>query len=338
MAENVRRIAVVGGRTPLGRRVVAALRASEAVADVRGIESTPSHDPSGAPDVDVVPYLPDHRPFAAYLVENAIDTVIHCSLVADRAGRGPRRRSADVIATMCLGNAIASEGVAVRSWVVASSSDVYPVDSHSPRLRREEVDLFHEPDSHDASIAEAEDYARDVAVRLPHVNVALLRLQQIAGGGANGALASVLARRVVPSPVGFDPLVQLLHVDDAASALTFAAVEELPGLYNVASAGAIHWSDAVRATGRATLPVVPVGASLLEPLLERVGVPFLPSDTVDLARFGQALDTAKIERVGWHAQYDQDGCIAALNEPEGQPATGAPPRRAQSPPAARRRA
>jgi UDP-glucose 4-epimerase len=308
LAEPGRRIAVIGGRTPLGREVIAMLRTGTGASLVRGVEARPARDGRDEPDIDIVPYAPDHRPLVEYLGKERIDGVVHCALVADRSGCGPRLRSADVIATMCLGSAIAHEDVRVRSWVLASSSDVYPIDSHAPRVQREDHEPAHEPDTQAASIAEAEDYARDVAVRLPHVNVAILRLQQLCGGEANGPLAAQLARRFVPVPIGFDPLVQLLHLEDAARAVVHAVELELAGLYNVASAGALHWSEAARATGRTGVPVLPFSL----PLLELPGLPFLPGEIVDILWYGHVLDTAKIEHTGWHPRYDQDGCIADL--------------------------
>jgi UDP-glucose 4-epimerase len=145
------------------------------------------------------------------------------------------------------------------------------------------------------------------------VNVAILRLQQIADREVRGPLAALLARRFVPSPIGFAPVIQLLHLDDAASALAFAALAELAGLYNVASAGVIHWDDAVRATGNSSVPVLPLGSWLLEPLLERIGVPHLPRELVELLRFGHAVDTKKLESTGWKPGHDQWAVLRELS-------------------------
>jgi UDP-glucose 4-epimerase len=262
--------------------------------------------------LDLVPLLPDHRPFAEYLAKERIDTVIQCGLVPDRGGLAAAASEADVIATMCVGAAVGHEGVRVRSWVLASSSAVYPIDSHAARFQRERREISHEEGTLGASIAEAEDYAVDTAVRLPHVNVAILRLQELASERVRGPLASLLARRVAPTPIGFDPFVQWLHLDDAASALAFAAQAELAGVYNVASAGAIHWSDAVRLTRRIGVPVAPIGAGPLEAALARLRVPFVPGTLAARLRYGQALDTRKLERAGWRPEHDQRSCLAAL--------------------------
>jgi UDP-glucose 4-epimerase len=308
----MKRIVVTSGRSPLAKCVVETLRAHPDIERIRGVEFRPTSRVDN--EIDVVPFAPDHRPFVEFLEKERIDTVIQCGLVPDRSGIGRRSREADVIGTMCLGAAIAYEGSCVRSWVLVSSSAVYPISSHAPLLQREQQRLSHDEETLAASIAEAEEYARDVALRLPHVNVAILRLQQLVGRGTRGPLASLLACDPTPALIGFNPAVQLLHLDDAASAISFAACQELAGIYNVASEGIVRWHDAVRATGHTRLPVLPIAATALEPLLDRLGIPFVPAELLDLLRFGHAVDTEKIERAGWRPRHDQFSSLSALED------------------------
>lgn len=302
----MRRIVVTEGGSPLGRRVIAALRSHPDIEQVRGIESRPDRrSQPGEETIDLVSFVPDHRPLSEYLEKGQIDSVIHFSLESDQAG-------ADVIGTLCLAAAIGHAGSPVRSWAIASSSSIYPIDSHAPLLQRESQQLPREDETLAASIAEAEGYARDLALRMPHVNVAILRLQQLVGPGVRGPLATHLGRPRVPSLIGFDPAIQLLHLEDAASAMAFAAVRELAGVYNVASKGLLHWHDALRATGHSSLPFLPVGFATTEPLLEALGLPFVPVALLDLMRFGHALDTTKLEREGWRPEHDQRSCLSLL--------------------------
>jgi UDP-glucose 4-epimerase len=296
--------------------VVQALRSSTAFESVRCVDAPARiRDSDGdGDDVDLVSFVPDHRPFVDYLEKEGTDTVIQCGLVADRSGLGARASEADVIATMCLGAVIGHKGSSVRSWVLASSTDVYGIGRHSALLQDEEQELPREEETLAASIAEAEDYARDIANRLPHVNVAILRLQQLVGQGVRGPLASLLASRFVPTPIGYEPTIQLLHLDDAASAMFYAAKTELAGIYNVASADLIHWDAAVRATGHNRFPVLPINVALFEPVLKRLGVPFVPAELTDLLTYGHAVDTRKIERAGWQPEYGQQGCLSLLRD------------------------
>jgi len=288
------------------------LRKRPEVESVRGVEPGAVRNGSGASDLDIVPFQPDHRPFAEYLARERIDSVIECGLAPDRTGRVSTGREADVIGTMCLGAAIGSQGGPVRSWVLASSSTIYPIASHSPLVAGEDAKIRSDFDPFAASIAEAEDYARDVAHRSPHINVSILRLQQLVGKNVDGPLASLLRQSPVPSPIGFDPSIQLLHVEDAARALAFASVVELAGVYNVASTGQIHWDAAVARTGHRAISVLPMGISPFESILGRLGIPFVPANLIDLLRFGHVVDTRKIERAGWKPEHDQASCLATL--------------------------
>jgi len=319
--ESVKRIAITGARSPLGLRLLDELERVPQVELVRGVEARAQHDSRDSHRIDIVSFAPDHRIFAEYLEKERIDTVIQCGRVPDRSGLGSSEKEADVIGTMCIGAAIGHEGSSVRNWILASSSAVYPIGSHSPLLQREGLELPREEETFAASIAEAEEYARDVAYRLPHVNVAIMRLQQLAGSTARGPLASLLSRNPVPTLMGFDAPIQFLNLRDASSAITFAARTELAGIYNVASAGLIRWRDAVRATGHSGVPVLPVNATPFEGMLQRLRVPIVPSELQDLLRFGHVVDIRKLERAGWRPQCDQVDCIRALCGSH-QPPTG----------------
>ena len=312
MADRIRRVLVTRASTPLGRALVERLRGAPDVEQVCAVESRPLSPSQREPGLDVVPLVPDHRPFVESLAQEAIDTVIQCGLTQDRCGLRRDDGEADVISTMSLGAVIAQPDSPVRSWIVASSTDVYPISSYAPLVQSEKTPIVNPPATPGASIEEAEEYARDVAIRSPHLNVAILRLQHLVGPGVRGALARLLSQRPVPSPIGYDPTIQLLHLEDAADALAFAARHELAGLYNVASAGLIHWRDAVRAAGSDPLPMLPVAFAPLEGLAARAGLPHLPAELMGLLRYGHAADTNRIERAGWRSRWDQRSILAEL--------------------------
>ena len=144
-----------------------------------------------------------------------IDTVIHAAMSPSRSG-ARAACAADVIATQQLTAAISGRDTPVRVVVAASSTDVYTPRSSSPLWRREDEVLHTNPDSDAGLVLEAEDYLRDLAEHQPHLSVAIIRLADLTGPAINGALASLWQRRVVPYITGYDPPVQLVHVDDAA--------------------------------------------------------------------------------------------------------------------------
>ena len=60
---------------------------------------------------------------------------------------------------------------------------------------------------------------------------------------------------------GRDPRLQFVHVDDALEVLHRSVVEDHPGTYNVAGAGVLTLSQAIRRAGRVAVPVLEPGLS-----------------------------------------------------------------------------
>lgn len=306
----MRRVLVTGASAPLGRRLLERLRAHADVEQAVGVER--SSTAGRLEGVEQIVFSADHRELNHVLSEREIDTVIHCSLAPDRTGQYAYPCEARVIDTMRLGAAIAHEGSPVRCWVVASSSDVYPVDSHAPLLRREDAALDPREGTIAESLIEAEGYARGVAERCPHLNVAILRLQQIVGEGVRSPIASLLGQPVLPALIGYDAPLQLLALDDAVRALIHAAELELAGVYNVASTGLLRYSEVRELIGRRALPVLPIGAGALSPLARLARIPHVPEGMLGPMLYGHAVDTAKIAASGFHPYHDQSSCLEAL--------------------------
>jgi nucleoside-diphosphate-sugar epimerase len=313
LGESSRRVVVVGARSPLGRAVLDRLHKESDFVSARGVETHAARRNASEADIDIVPFHSDHRTFLEYLAREEPDTVIQCGVTPDRIGLAGTGGEADVIGAMRLGAAIGSPGASVRNWVLASSTSIYPITSGSPFICGEDSALSVGLDATIDSIHEAEDYARDLARRAPHINVSILRLQHLIGRSVNGGLASLLRERSIPSPIGFDSSIQLLHIEDAAQALVFAAGAELAGVYNVASAGFIPWSRAIERIDRRSIPVLPLGTGPIEGVLRRLGIPHIPASLSNLLRYGHVVDTAKIERAGWKPLHDQSSCLLDLS-------------------------
>lgn len=301
---------VTGAHTPLGRRVLEELRHCSGLEHIAGVEPIAGSEPMQG--VELVSFKSDHRDLVEYLISNRIDTVLHTDMAPDRDGGHCEALEARVIETMRLGAAIAHAESPVRSWVVASSSTVYPVGSQAPLLHREDGQVDAAEGTLAASILEAEDYARDVASRCPHLDVAILRLQQLVGDGIDSPISALLGQPILPSVIGFDAALQLLSIEDAVRALVFAARLELAGVYNVASVGMIRMSEVTRELNRFGFPVIPLEFPRLASLARRFGFPHVPKGMLDLLCFGHALDTSKLLSAGFEPKYDQAACVATF--------------------------
>jgi UDP-glucose 4-epimerase len=99
---------------------------------------------------------------------------------------------------------------------------------------------------------------------------------------------------VVPTVLGFDARLQLLHEDDAVAVMHAAAFSDVAGPVNVAGDGVLMMSQAVARAGRPQMPVPAFFGATVGGLLKRGGlVEFAPED-VGFLTYGRVIDTTRL--------------------------------------------
>ncbi len=83
----------------------------------------------------------------------------------------------------------------------------------------------------------------------------MLRFAPFISSTANTTLTRYFSQPLVPTVFGRDARLQFVHVDDALEILHRSVVEDHPGTFNVAGAGVIALSQAVRRAGRISVPL-----------------------------------------------------------------------------------
>ena len=240
----MRRVLVTGASTPLGRAVAVRLERRREVNEVITVDVRDGVvDGVGGPSSSS---RRPHRPSLRELIDDVgVDTVVHAAMCPRRVGAAVRE-VADVISTQQLTAAISGRGTTVRAVVAVSSTEAYAPCSSSPLWRLEDERLQPRPDSDAGLVLEAERYLRDLAERQAHITVAILRLADLTGPAITGELASLWRGPFVPYVAGYDPAIQMLHLDDAADAIVHTASRELAGTMNVAGPGAVTWRSTAR--------------------------------------------------------------------------------------------
>ena len=144
-------------------------------------------------------------------------------------------------------------------------------------------------------ISELEAYFDNFARRHPRLVCCMLRYQPEIGPGLDTPLVRYLSLPVVPTQLGFDPRLQLLHADDATGALEAATANPVRGAVNVAPSGSISLSRILRLARRPSLPIPhPLFGPALERLGERLGAGPVYGDGVRLLRFGRGVDNRRL--------------------------------------------
>ena len=199
---------------------------------------------------------------------------MHAGMCPTRAGAATRAIP-DVITTQQLTAAVSGRESPVRVVVAVSSTEAYTPRGASPLWRREDEEL---PAAGPVAgtILEAERYLRDLADGQPHISVAVLRLADLAGPATWSPLTSLWRRPIVPYVAGYDPPIQVLHIDDAAAAVEHAVADELAGTMNVAGPGVVPWRTTAPLVGRAAVPA-PIVPDAAAAVLAALGVPHVPA-------------------------------------------------------------
>jgi UDP-glucose 4-epimerase len=239
------------------------------------------------------------NPLIARIIGQAkVDTVVHTSVTATPrgvAGRAPVKEM-NVIGTMQL-LAACQKSETVNRLVVKSTTTVYGSSPRDPAVFTEQMAARTLPrEGYAKDAVEVESYVRGFSRRRPDITISVLRLANFIGPTVETPLSRYLAMPAVPTALGFDPRVQLIHEADALEVLRQATMDDHPGVFNVAARGTLVLSQAIRRAGRIQLPVPGPAVEWVGRLVRRSGmVDFSPSQ-MQFLNFGRVVDTTKLEK------------------------------------------
>ncbi|HVV11101.1 NAD-dependent epimerase/dehydratase family protein [Amycolatopsis sp.] len=298
MPSKVVLVTGVGGE--LGGRLLSRLGNNPEVERVIGVDTTPpgkqlrrrlGHAEFVRADI--------RNPLIARVIADAkVDTVVHAATTCHPAG--PARRGAikeiNVIGTMRL-LAACQRSAWVRKLVVKSTAAVYGAGARSPAVFTEDSELIPASTSGYAKDAvEMEGYVRGLARRRPDITVTTARFANLIGPDVDTVLARYFALPVVPTVLGYDARIQLLHSADALAVLEKATLEDRPGVFNVASDGVLALSQAIRRAGRVELPVPRAVIPSVAKMLRGARVVDFSPDQVRLLNYGRVVDTTRLKQ------------------------------------------
>jgi UDP-glucose 4-epimerase len=219
----------------------------------------------------------------------------------------------NVIGTMQL-LAAAQRAERITKVVMKSSTAVYGSRPGEPSIIPEDhaardTDLG----GYGKDCAEAEQYVRDFGRRRPDVDLVILRTQNVIGPTVRTNISDYFSLPVIPTALGYDPRLQLLHEDDAVESLAQAVHFNGKGIFNIAADGVVFLSQAVRILGRMPMPLILPAAQTAAELLKRFGLVDFPTDQLRLILFGRVVDTRRAkEALGFAPRFSTLDSIKAL--------------------------
>ena len=159
---------------------------------------------------------------------------------------------------------------------------------------------------------EVEGLVRDFAEDNPSTLVTVLRFANVLGTDIVTSISKNLSRPLCPSILGYDPLLQFVEEDDVVRALEFVTRQRMPGLFNVAGAGRLPWSEVASICGTRLLPLPPVKPALAIAPLVRLGIFELPPELESLLRYGRGVDTGRLVAAGFNYRYTSAGAVQSF--------------------------
>jgi len=244
-----------------------------------------------------------------------VDALVHMGVMHD-----PRATPAELYSWNVTGTSHLLEyaqAYAIPKVVVLSSANVYGPRPDNPQFLTEEAPLLAAqrfPQMRD--LVEIDHMASTFFWKARDIDTVILRPVHILGRVKN-APSNYLRLDPVPTLLGFDPMVQVLHERDLALAVICALTPQARGIYNVVGPGEVPLSVILRELGRATVPIPHPLAKPLWSLAFRLGYSSYPVAEFDFIRYVCMVDGSRAEReLGYRARATLRETIRAVDEPE----------------------
>jgi len=317
-----RRILITGVANFWGAGLARALLADPEVERVVGVDTRPP--PQDLAERITLVDTDLRAPQLRTLVRaSAVDAVVHTDIPQfpepDRAAR--QLHDLTVMGTLQLLAAI-GDLQTLRTVVVRGSASIYGSAATAPAFFTEDMAaaaIERGATRFQRDLAEIEKLVEGLARRRSDVTCCVIRAQPVIGAKLDTPITRLLRAPVVPIMAGFDPRVQVLHEDDSIAALVEAVRNPVRGAVNVAGAGTVALSVAIRRMGRVGLPIAHPFFGAVAGALRRLGLPPMSEDTVRYLRYGRGVATDRMtSELKFEPRYDTraaiDAVAAALQE------------------------
>jgi UDP-glucose 4-epimerase len=245
--------------------------------------------------------------------KNEVEAVIHMGIMHDPRMSGEEHHSFNVVGTTRILEYCAKYNV--KKVVVLSSANVYgPSPDNSSFLTEDAPLMAASRFSGVRDLIEVDMLAHSFFWKHPAISTVILRPVHIIGPNIKNAPSNFLRLKHPMVLAGFDPMIQLIHVEDAARAMIEALRPELRGVYNVTGPGEVPLSRVLRELGRAPVPVPHIAARSIMSLLFKYRLSNFPPPELDHIQYVCAVDGSRWEQeVGWKPRYSMRETIRAVD-------------------------
>jgi UDP-glucose 4-epimerase len=201
----------------------------------------------------------------------------------------------------------------VPKVVVLSSANVYGPRPDNTQFLAEDAPLMGSMDFPEIrDLIEVDHLASSFFWRAREIDTVILRPVHILGTVHN-APSNYLRLPFVPTLLGFDPMVQVIHEADVVESIACALAPGVRGIFNITGPGELPLSAILRELGRKNVPVPHPFARSVLTALWRVGMSSFPVPELDHIRFVCMVDGKRAAtELGFRPRHSLKETISAI--------------------------
>lgn len=260
-------VMVTGADAPIGERLVRDLLQDSRVDRIlavpwREAEHLPVDDRLVVVPVDLSSSRRVHELLFGKARDLGVEVVAHTQLHRSARDEGSRVRRYNVDAVRSLLQ-LSERHPSIRRLVLRSDAAVYQIQRDLPVLIAEHHPLNMSGNAPQWIRDRVEaDVTACMRMGMTPLEIAVLRTAEVLAPGTGSQLFDYLESTVCLRPAGYDPMLNVLTIQDCANALQRAIHSPAQGVFNIPGADTLPLTAAIRAWGRLGIPVP---ESLLSP-------------------------------------------------------------------------
>jgi UDP-glucose 4-epimerase len=256
-------VLVTGAGAPIGEQLVRTLMDDSRVGHILAVTGNPvdtfpiaSSGRLTVASVNLSRSRAVHRLLFGQAKGLEIDLVIHTAMHHSATDEGERVHAYNVESVRNL-MSLCERHPTIQRFVLRSASAVYQIQRDLPVLIGEDHPLNmagHAPQWVGDRI-EA-DLSACVRMGMNSLQIMVLRMAEVLAPGTGSQFFDYLESPVCFQPAGFDPMINLMTIQDAVAALSSTIHSADQGVFNIPGADTLPVSVAIRRWGRLALPAI----------------------------------------------------------------------------------
>ncbi|HYP89771.1 MAG TPA: SDR family oxidoreductase [Polyangiaceae bacterium] len=203
----------------------------------------------------------------------------------------------------------------IPKLLLLSSANVYGPRPDNPQLIREDAPLLGAGRFSDIrDLVELDMLVSAFFWRSPQTETVILRPAHILGTVKN-APSNYLRLDVVPTLLGFDPMMQVVHQRDVVSAIELGLAPGVRGTFNIGGPEPLALSRAISVLGRRVVAVPHTLAKAAVKNLFRFRLTSFPAPELDFIRYVCMVDDGKARaELGYVPEHGLEATLRAVDE------------------------